>query len=143
MTFWIFSMFIPSIIINNDSLIDGFSNLVVIYMFLIYAYTIFLFWKNYFLQNKISSSKFKNNFYTTLVWLSIVLTLACVLLNIVYIFINGISDPFIKSSLGLFISNRNNLSNLNNLILYIIFSFIFLGFPFVVYIEKKTLKTSY
>ncbi len=137
MTFWSIVMFVPSMIINNDSLIDGFSNLVVIYIFLIYAYTIFLFWKNYFLQNKITNSKIKNNVYTTLVWLSIILTLSCVLLNIVYIFINGISDPFIKSSLGLFISNGNNLSNLNNLILYVVFSIVFLSFPFIVYKERK------
>lgn len=129
-SFWIIVIFVPSMIINNDALIDGFSNLVVIFIFLIYAYTIFLFWKNkYFKSEKYANEKNKKA-YSFLVWIAIILVLVTSMLNVIYIFINGIVEWNEKSNWGLFLAN-NGIRNLDVLILYICFSILFLSFPFI------------
>lgn len=128
--FWSIAILVPSIIINNDTLIDGFSNLVVIFIFLIYAYTIFLFWKNKYLKSEKYTNERNKKTYSSLVWIAIILVLATSMLNVIYIFINGISEWNEKSNWGLFLAN-DGIRNLDVLILYICFSFLFILFPFV------------
>ena len=127
---WSLIMFVPSMILNSDSLIDGFSNVVVVFIFLIYAYTIVLFWKNIYLKDDSFRNGSNKKIYSTSVWLTFALLIVVVFLNLFYVFLNGIQDWNKLSSWGLYLAG-NGLNNLSVLIFHICFSFIFFTFPFL------------
>ncbi len=134
--FWCLVLFIPSIIINSDAIIDGFSNLVVVFNFLIYAYTIFLYWKN------VESKQNKNIKYSVIVWVSIISVLLVVCLNVFYVFYDGISQYQVNSNWGLFLVGNGfgTMKNLDVLIFYLSFTIVFVSFPFISsYLAKRFL----
>lgn len=127
--FWSLIIFIPSIIINSDAIIDGFSNIVVIFAFMIYSYLIFLFWRK-------EKKEFKNKTLNSImVWITIVGVSVIVFLNVFYVFLNGIEDWDKSSTWGLLLTGKNysSIQNLDVLIFYIAFSFVFFSFPFINY----------
>lgn len=128
-SFWSLIILIPSIIINHDGLIDGFSNLVVVSIFPIYAYLIFLYWKNIYL--KTNKGKY-HHWYAAAVWVALVWVILAIGLNVYFVLEAAIKSWDSFSSWGLFITPKNKgISNLNVLILYIVFFSIFLTFPFI------------
>lgn len=139
---WSLILFVPTLIINTDALLDGFSNLVVVYIFLIYAYLIYQFWKNiYKKEEAIKSKKIKNNIYSTLVWISLIGTIMISLLNFYYVLQQAILEPMNQSSWGLYLIGKNfgSLNNLDALIIYIVFTFAFFSTPFIndILVNKK------
>ena len=130
--FWAFVMFIPSMILNTDSLIDGFSNLVVVYFFMVYTLTVYMFWKNKYLVDP----KFQENSnkvrYSILVWISISTVFLAIALNLFFLFFNAINEIDHKSSWGLY-EDGNGLTNLDALITYLVMTPLFFGLPFLSY----------
>ena len=130
--FWAFVMFIPSMILNTDSLIDGFSNLVVVYFFMVYTLTVYMFWKNKYLVDP----KFQENSnkvrYSILVWISISAVFLAIALNLFFLFFNAINEIDHKSSWGLY-EDGNGLTNLDALITYLVMTPLFFGLPFLSY----------
>jgi len=55
--FWSLISFIPTIIIQSDSFVDGMSNFVILFFFLVYATLILLYWKNIYIKLKYQSNK--------------------------------------------------------------------------------------
>lgn len=137
--FWSLIILIPSIIINHDGLIDGFSNLVVVAIFPIYAYLIFLYWKNIYLKNKRSKYHY---WYTIAVWIAFIWVLLAIGLNIYFVLESAIKSSNSLSSWGLFVTKGAGINNLNVLILYTIFFAAFFSFPFINFkiIERRKIK---
>ncbi len=135
MSFWFLVIFIPTIIINTDAVVDGFSNLVVVLIFLIYTYLVYLYWKS-------KNWKKKDINYSIVVWITIVGVIVVLALNIYYVFYNGIVEHSKMSSWGLFLSGTEKFKHLNNLdvlIFYVSFMIVFFAFPFLSYsiVTKK------
>ena len=141
-SFWSLIILIPSIIINHDGLIDGFSNLVVVAIFPIYAYLIFLYWKNIYLKSN-KNNKYRH-WYTIAVWAALIWVLLAIGLNIYFVLEAAIKSWNSSSSWGLFITQGIAINNLNVLILYIVFFAIFFSFPFINFkiIEKRKMRQS-
>ncbi|WP_406602898.1 APC family permease [Metamycoplasma sualvi] len=142
-SFWSLIILIPSIIINHDGLIDGFSNLVVVAIFPIYAYLIFLYWKNIYLKSN-KNNKYRH-WYAIAVWVALIWVLLAIGLNIYFVL-----EAAIKSwnasydGWGLSVTQGIPINNLNVLILYIVFFAIFFSFPFINFkiIEKRKMRQS-
>ena len=133
--FWSLIIFVPSLILKTDALIDGFSNLVVVCIFLIYGYLIFIYWKN---VHKKTNQKYKtihSKMYAILVCITLIGVFLVVFLNIFFVFLNGISNWNKPSNWGLFLSGNGygNINNLGVLIFNVIFIISFLVFPFINY----------
>ena len=142
-SFWSLIILIPSIIINHDGLIDGFSNLVVVAIFPIYAYLIFLYWKNIYLKSN-KNNKYRH-WYAIAVWVALIWVLLAIGLNIYFVFEAAIKSWNGSSSWGLFVAPQDTaINNLNVLILYIVFFAIFFSFPFINFkiIEKRKMRQS-
>ncbi len=138
-SFWFVIMYVPSIFMNHDALIDGFSNLVVVSIFPIYAYLIFLYWKNIYMQK---TDKSKNHWYSFAVWVAIIWVCLAIGLNIYYVFESAIIKWNIGSSWGLFITEGTSINNLSVLIIYVSFFITFISFPFINYkiINRKNVN---
>lgn len=136
--FWFLVIFIPSLIINSDAIIDGIMNISVIYMFLVYAYLIFLYWKShYFIQHK-TSSNFKKVSYSVFTWFSILLVIVVVLLNISYMIKDTFDVPYgTFSSWGLLLAN-SGLRNMDALAIYLSFSVVYIVFPLSIWRNRKS-----
>lgn len=135
---WSFIIFIPSIIINNDAIIDGISNIVVVGMFFVYAGVIFFYWKNIY---KSEQKTKKITFYTITVWLACLSVLFVSSLNLFFVFYDGIIKWQSKNeSWGLFLNNAITLNNLTVLIISIVFYALFFSIPFLNY---KLIKNKY
>ncbi|WP_022934627.1 hypothetical protein ACJA28_02620 [Mesomycoplasma moatsii] len=96
---------------------------------MIYSYLIFLFWKK-------EKKEFKNKTLNSImVWITIVGVSVIVFLNVFYVFLNGIEDWDKSSTWGLLLTGKNysSIQNLDVLIFYIAFSFVFFSFPFINY----------
>ena len=134
--FWAIVMFIPSIILNTDSLIDGFSNLVVVYFFMVYTLTIYMFWKNKYLVDP----KFQENSnkvrYSILVWVSISTVFLAIGLNLFFLFFNAVNEIDHKSSWGLY-EDGKGLTNLDALIIYLVMTPAFFSLPFLNYFLNR------
>ena len=141
-SFWSLIILIPSIIINHDGLIDGFSNLVVVAIFPIYAYLIFLYWKNIYLKSN-KNNKYRH-WYAIAVWVALIWVILAIGLNIYFVLEAAIKSRDGSSSWGLFITQGIAINNLNVLILYIVFFAIFFTFPFINFkiIEKRKMRQS-
>lgn len=141
-SFWSLIILIPSIIINHDGIIDGFSNLVVVAIFPIYAYLIFLYWKNIYLKSN-KNNKYRH-WYTIAVWAALIWVLLAIGLNIYFVLEAAIKSWNDSSSWGLFVTQGIAINNLNVLILYIVFFAIFFSFPFINFkiIEKRKMHQS-
>ena len=142
-SFWSLIILIPSIIINHDGLIDGFSNLVVVAIFPIYAYLIFLYWKNIYLKSN-KNNKYRH-WYAIAVWVALIWVILAIGLNIYFVFEAAIKSWNGSSSWGLFVAPQDTaINNLNVLILYIVFFAIFFTFPFINFkiIEKRKMRQS-
>ena len=141
-SFWSLIILIPSIIINHDGLIDGFSNLVVVAIFPIYAYLIFLYWKNIYLKSN-KNNKYRH-WYTIAVWVALIWVILAIGLNIYFVLEAAIKSWNSSSSWGLSITQGIAINNLNVLILYIVFFAIFFSFPFINFkiIEKRKMRQS-
>ena len=142
-SFWSLIILIPSIIINHDGLIDGFSNLVVVAIFPIYAYLIFLYWKNIYLKSN-KNNKYRH-WYAIAVWVALIWVILAIGLNIYFVFEAAIKSWNGSSSWGLFVAPQDTaINNLNVLILYIVFFAIFFSFPFINFkiIEKRKMHQS-
>ena len=141
-SFWSLIILIPSIIINHDGLIDGFSNLVVVAIFPIYAYLIFLYWKNIYLKSN-KNNKYRH-WYAIAVWVALIWVILAIGLNIYFVLEAAIKSWNSSSSWGLFITQGIAINNLNVLILYIVFFAIFFTFPFINFkiIEKRKMRQS-
>ena len=142
-SFWSLIILIPSIIINHDGLIDGFSNLVVVAIFPIYAYLIFLYWKNIYLKSN-KNNKYRH-WYAIAVWVALIWVILAIGLNIYFVLEAAIKSWDGSSSWGLFVTQQGiPINNLNVLILYIVFFAIFFTFPFINFkiIEKRKMRQS-
>lgn len=142
-SFWSLIILIPSIIINHDGIIDGFSNLVVVAIFPIYAYLIFLYWKNIYLKSN-KNNKYRH-WYTIAVWVALIWVLLAIGLNIYFVLEEVIKSWDRPSSWGLSVTQQGiPINNLNVLILYIVFFAIFFSFPFINFkiIEKRKMHQS-
>lgn len=142
-SFWSLIILIPSIIINHDGLIDGFSNLVVVAIFPIYAYLIFLYWKNIYLKSN-KNNKYRH-WYAIAVWVALIWVILAIGLNIYFVLEAAIKSWDGSSSWGLFVTQQGiPINNLNVLILYIVFFAIFFSFPFINFkiIEKRKMRQS-
>ena len=142
-SFWSLIILIPSIIINHDGLIDGFSNLVVVAIFPIYAYLIFLYWKNIYLKSN-KNNKYRH-WYAIAVWVALIWVILAIGLNIYFVLEAAIKSWDGSSSWGLFVAPQDTaINNLNVLILYIVFFAIFFTFPFINFkiIEKRKMRQS-
>ena len=142
-SFWSLIILIPSIIINHDGLIDGFSNLVVVAIFPIYAYLIFLYWKNIYLKSN-KNNKYRH-WYAIAVWVALIWVILAIGLNIYFVLEAAIKSWDGSSSWGLFVAQQDTaINNLNVLILYIVFFAIFFTFPFINFkiIEKRKMRQS-
>lgn len=142
-SFWSLIILIPSIIINHDGLIDGFSNLVVVAIFPIYAYLIFLYWKNIYLKSN-KNNKYRH-WYAIAVWVALIWVILAIGLNIYFVLEAAIKSWNGSSSWGLFVAPQDTaINNLNVLILYIVFFAIFFSFPFINFkiIEKRKMRQS-
>lgn len=143
-TIWFLILIIPTIIINNDCLIDGFSNLVVIYMFLIYIFIIYLFWKKVY-KNQTTAQRKKSfpKIYSFLVWFSIISIFIVSFLNIFFVFYEGIKSWNQNSNWGLFLNNQNGFTSIENIyvmIIYVIFSIFYFSIPFILLNKKNSKK---
>lgn len=141
-SFWSLIILIPSIIINHDGLIDGFSNLVVVAIFPIYAYLIFLYWKNIYLKSN-KNNKYRH-WYAIAVWVALIWVILAIGLNIYFVLEAAIKSWDGSSSWGLSVTQGIPINNLNVLILYIVFFAIFFSFPFINFkiIEKRKMRQS-
>ena len=141
-SFWSLIILIPSIIINHDGLIDGFSNLVVVAIFPIYAYLIFLYWKNIYLKSN-KNNKYRH-WYAIAVWVALIWVILAIGLNIYFVIEAAIKSWDGSSSWGLSVTQCIPINNLNVLILYIVFFAIFFSFPFINFkiIEKRKMHQS-
>lgn len=144
--FWILILFIPSMILNTDSIIDGYSNLVVAYFFLIYAFDIYLFWKNHYLKDE----KWRVNSNKTRYSLLVILTIICVGFaigaNFFFVIFNGIESPYENSAWGLFLVGDKywSMKNINVLIIYCATTPFFVCFPLInFYLIEKIEKIPY
>lgn len=135
---WSIIIFIPSIIINNDAVIDGLSNVVVVGMFFIYAGVIFFYWKN--IYSKEQRNK-KVTGYTIMIWTACLSVLFVSILNLFFVFYQGIGKWNEKNeSWGLSLNKGIDLNNLSVLIISVIFYSLFFSIPFVNY---RLIKNKY
>ena len=143
LTFWSLLIFIPSIVLKTDALIDGFSNLAVVFFFVIYTLLIFFFWKNKYLKESQFQANSNKVRYSILVWTTIVAVSFAVLLNFIFIINDAIQKTTDASSWGLFLTNEEKFfSNLNVVITYLVISPIFFGLPFLnSFLKNKLIKS--
>lgn len=126
--FWTLIIYIPSIILNTDSIIDGFSNLAVAYFFLVYTYVIYLFWKNVYLKDVKFQEGTNRTRYSILVWTTIAFVVMGIFANFFFVIFDGIRNWNSSSSWGLYLSGSGT-KNFIVLILYGIGAFIFICIP--------------
>lgn len=143
-SWWACIMFIPAVILKTDSIIDGFSNLVVVYFFLVYIFVIFLFWKNIYLNDRSFQNESKKA-YTVLVFASIAGVVLALGANFFFVIFDAITDPWSPSSWGLLLVNKPKegffVNKLVVLITYLVVTPIFfliplLNFKLIEKIEK-------
>lgn len=138
--FWALIIYIPSIVLNTDSIIDGFSNLAVAYFFLVYTYVIYLFWKNVYLKDSKFQEGSNKTRYSILVWTTIVFVIMGIFANFFFVAFDGIKNWNIASSWGLYLSGSGT-KNFIVLILYGVGAFIFICIPlFNFYLIEKIEK---
>lgn len=134
---WCLILFIPSIIINNDAIIDGLSNIVVVEFFIVYALIILFYWKNIYLPQQKNK---KITFYTILTWLTCFAVFFVTILNFYFVIDDGIRWNEENKSWGLFLIGTIKLNNLSVLLINISFLTLFFTFPFFNY---KLIKNKY
>ena len=127
--FWALIMFVPASLQNSDGLIDGFTNLVVVYFFVVYVILIYMFWKNIWLHDESFHPNGQKWGYSLLVWITIVAVAAAVALNFFFLIYDAVLRPSATSSWGLYLDSGTNISNLYSLITYLIMSPCFLVAP--------------
>ncbi len=141
--FWALVAYIPAIIMNSDSFIDGLSNFPVFFFFLVYAIMIFLYWKNIFKpkfskgknlknqnflktmkldnQNRLSfkKGKIKDNdkswVYTVLVMTSVIGVFLALTMSIIFTIVAAVNNPFDNSNWGFMRPNPDGTTFINNL----------------------------
>ena len=128
---WSLIAYIPAIIMNSDSFVDGMSNIIVLFFFLIYATLIFLYWKNIYKKQLIYKSK-NPWLYTVLVFISVVGVCLSMLLSLLFTLVSAIENPFAPSSWGLY-GGTWYINNLGVIILYLVFSVMFILLPLINY----------
>lgn len=141
MTFWSLIIFIPSIILNSDILIDGISNFTTVFFFSIYAFVILLYTIK---RNKFSETTKMNKYlyYITAIITIIGITIieiAFVVINIEFLSDLSKTNP---AGWGLFLDNQSNkIPAYLPILLYVIFLFTFISLPFInYYLELKINK---
>ena len=141
LTFWSTVTFVPAIATNSDAILDGMSNLVVVYFFIIYITLIYMFWKNVYLKNELFHKNKSKAGYTTLVWVTILSVSAALLANFAFVIIDAVQKGADASSWGLFVGG-SGISNLYVLVAYLIITPAFLLLPFInsFFMKKGTLK---
>lgn len=127
-TFWSVTLMIPTMILNSDVIIDGFSNVVVAYFFLVYAFVIFNFWKNVWKKDEKIAGTDNKKLYTTLVFAAVVAVVIGIGSNVFFVIFDGIANPFKASSWGLLLTNWK-IPNYQVLIIYAIGSLAFFLIP--------------
>lgn len=140
LSIWCLILFIPSIIINNDAIIDGLSNIVVVGFFIIYALIIFFYWKNIYSPQQKNK---KITFYTVLIWITCFAVFFVTILNFYFVIEEGIARwEDINKSWGLFLDGTEGikLNNLSVLLINISFLSLFFTLPFINY---KLIKNKY
>lgn len=146
-SFWSIILFTPSAIMNNDSIIDGFSNLAVAFFFVIYALLIFYFWKNVYLKDTKFQEESNKTRYSILVWITIIGTLISVLLNLFFVLYYGITKwNYSATSWGLYLYGKDDFSTITNLTVLVIYVITIPTFSFLpkfnFYLLKKIDKTT-
>lgn len=129
--FWALIAYIPAISMGNDSFVDGMSNFVIFFFFLIYATLIFLYWKNIYKKQFLYKNK-RPWLYTILVFISVIGVFLSMFLSVLFTLISAINEPFKPSSWGLYGSGPA-VSNLAVIILYVVFGFILVALPLINY----------
>ena len=128
--FWALVMLIPAAIQNSDSIVDGFSNLVVIYFFIVYIALVYLFWKNTYLPEA-RTTGIRTRRYSVLVWITIAAVGLALGLNLFFLLFDAIRAPGQRSAWGLYLDAGANVTNLYSLVTYLLLTPFFLGLPFL------------
>ncbi|WP_326495026.1 APC family permease [Mycoplasmopsis felis] len=141
MTLWSLIIFIPSIVLNSDILIDGISNFTTVFFFSIYAIVILLYTIK---RNKFSETTKMNKYLyyitaiTTVIGITII-EIAFIVINIEFLTDLSKTNP---AGWGLFLDNQSNkIPAYLPILLYVIFLFTFISLPFInYYLELKINK---
>ena len=141
LAFWGVATFVPAIAINSDAVLDGMSNLVVVYFFVVYITLIYMFWKNVYLKDEAFHKNKSKTGYTILVWVTILSVTVALLTNFVYVIKDAVEKGAVKSNWGLF-ADGDGIPNLYVLVAYLIMTPAFLLLPFInsFFMKKGTLK---
>lgn len=137
LSIWCLILFIPSIIINNDAIIDGLSNIVVVAFFLVYALIIFFYWKNIYSPQQENK---KITSYTVLTWITCFAVFFVTILNFYFVIDDAIRWNEENNSWGLFLKDKIILNNLFVLLINVSFLTLFFTLPFINY---KFLKNKF
>ncbi|MDK2819264.1 MAG: amino acid permease [Mycoplasmataceae bacterium] len=137
LTIWSLASFIPVLITDSDSFIDGLSNIAVLFFFIVYGILIFLYWKNIYMKNKITSKSRVP--YTVLVFISVIGAWSSMILSFFSTMMAAIQFPNKASSWGFLISG-DGISNLVVFIIYLIFIVIFILLPLINWMLFKNKK---
>ncbi|MGL4183896.1 MAG: APC family permease [Metamycoplasmataceae bacterium] len=138
--FWTLLIYLPAAILNNDQIVDGFSNYPVILFFLVYIILIFFYWKNDYLPNQ--QNKKKKIIYSIFVIFTLFAISVVISVNVILSIKEAIVAPLGKISWGLYFTNGIGISNLGAVIFYLIFIIFFFSTPFIndYFVKKSQLK---
>ncbi len=140
LTFWWLVILIPTILMNSDNFVDGMSNYIVFFFFLVYATLIFLYWKNIYIKKTTHKSKYPW-IYSIFVFISIIGVFLSMLLSLIFVILSAIQDKNGNSNWGLYINDASlyhgvgiAISNLVVVILQLVFALIFVLLPLINYL---------
>ncbi|MGL5522198.1 MAG: APC family permease [Metamycoplasmataceae bacterium] len=138
--FWSLLIYLPASILNNDQIVDGFSNYPVILFFLVYIILIFFYWKNDYLPNQ--ENKSKKIIYSIFVIFTLFAISVVISVNVILSVKEAIVNPLGKISWGLYFTNGIGISNLGAIIFYLFFILFFFATPFIndYFVRKAQLK---
>lgn len=134
---WSLISFMPVLITGSDSFIDGLSNIVVLFFFIVYGALILLYWKNIYMKNKVTSKSHVP--YTILVFMSVIGVWSSMILSFFSTMIAAIQFPNKSSSWG-FMEAGDGISNLSVFIIYLVFIVIFILLPLINWMLFKNKK---
>lgn len=130
--FWSLIIFIPSLILNSDSIIDAISNFPTLFFFLIYGLVVFF----YLIKRKkiTETNKINSSFFYVVSILSILGITIAIFSQLVILLLNAINFPLEPSSFG---SLGTKISNLDFMILSLVFIALFFLIPYLNYLLIK------
>ncbi|WKX02220.1 APC family permease [Candidatus Mycoplasma mahonii] len=150
LSFYALVVFIPTIILNSDSIVDGISNFPTLFMFAIYGITILLYVLK---RDKLENEKQNSIMFKTFAWIAIIGIALVITYQLIYgFFIQSILYPGKTTHWGLYIGDSGTINGYafptiskagymtyaQASIVYFTFLGIFMGGPFLNrYLSKK------